>query len=97
MQPYSGRKSTHSGQLERWLGVEMIADLTQNMKGWYGPPIAVHGVPGAVWATADGDFIGPIEAGYEAGPLDRAQDILKRHARREQVRLSNKANRRKRR
>jgi hypothetical protein len=70
--------ATHSDRLERWLGADNVNHLSQLMKGWYGPPIAIRGVPGAVYATGDGDFIGNIRAGWEASSFDRAFDILKR-------------------
>ena len=50
--------STHSQQLERWIGGDTIEHLSRSMNGWYGPPIALAGVPGEVFATGDGDFIG---------------------------------------
>ena len=60
---------THSDRLERWLGAEKVAQMSAAMCNphakWYGKPIAVHGVPGQVYATRDGDFIGAIDAGYE--------------------------------
>ena len=61
---------THSDRLERWLGADQVARVSAAMRGWYGPPIAVHGVPGAVFATRDGDFIGEIRAGQEVGGVD---------------------------
>ena len=70
--------STHSGQLERWLGAEAVKRLTTAMQGWYGPPIALQGVPGAVYATGDGDFIGQITAGEFASSADRFWEITKR-------------------
>jgi hypothetical protein len=51
------------------------------MRGWYGPPIAVHRVPGAVYATGDGDFIGRIRGGQHASALDFADDIIRRFRR----------------
>jgi len=45
---------------------------------WYGPPIAVAGVPGAVFATSDGDFIGKVRDGYEATWRDYAWDFGRR-------------------
>lgn len=71
-------KSTHSGQLERWLGTERTEHLSRAMEGWYGPPIAVQGVPGAVYATKDGDFVGRIDAGIETSALDRMDAIVAR-------------------
>jgi hypothetical protein len=65
--------ATHSGQLERWLGPATIERMSHSMKNWYGPPIAVAGVPGNVWAHKGGDFRGKILAGKEASALDIAQ------------------------
>lgn len=56
--------NTHSQKLERWLGSEVTEQLSQSMRGWYGPPIPVAGVPGHVYACGDGDFCGPIKGGY---------------------------------
>ena len=44
-------RATHSGQLERWLGTEAINTLSEKMANWYGPPIAVAGVPGRMLAA----------------------------------------------
>ena len=71
-------KSTHSARLARWLGEEKVASVSDAMRGWYGPPIALAGVPGAVYATGDGDFVGECRAGWEATTGDRLFDILKR-------------------
>lgn len=83
---------THSDRLERWLGAEKVAQVSRAMCNpaaqWYGKPIAVHGVPGRVYATRDGDFIGAIDAGYEASALDRADDIVRRAVRRERARMA---------
>lgn len=74
-------KSTHSARLARWLGDEVVNDVSESMRGWYGPPIAVHGVPGTVFATGDGDFVGHVNAGFEASVLDRAADVVRRYRR----------------
>ena len=75
-------RATPAMQLERWLGAEKVAQMSYAMCNpaakWYGKPIAVHGVPGRVYAGADGDFCGAIEAGKEASALDRAEGIVKR-------------------
>jgi hypothetical protein len=81
-------KSTHSQRLENWLGVDVVERLSVAMRAgpnrpkWYGPPIAVDGVPGDVWATGDGDFIGHCDAGQFGSGYDRAEDILRRRVRR---------------
>jgi hypothetical protein len=71
-------RSTHSGKLERWLGKEQVEQLSKNMAGWYGPPIAVAGVPGKVFATRDGDFRGPIGRGAFATAQCFAEDVARR-------------------
>lgn len=71
-------RATHSDRLERWLGAGQVAHLSTSMRDWYGPPIALHGVPGTVYACKGGDFIGEVRAGWEASAMDRAQDVLRR-------------------
>lgn len=51
------------------------------MKGWYGKPIALSGVPGNVYVGADGDFCGSIRNGYEATGLDYVEEAFTRLAR----------------
>ena len=58
--------STHAAKLERWLGAEATAQLSENVRTWYGPPIPVAGVPGKVYACKGGDFRGRIDVGIEA-------------------------------
>jgi hypothetical protein len=48
------------------------------MVDWYGPPIALAGVPGAVWAHRGGDFHGRIRSGEFLSGLDWAVSRLKR-------------------
>ena len=79
---------THSQQLERWLGTEHVEHLSRSMKDWYGPPIAIQGVPGKVWAAKGGDFVGPIEAGYEASAYDRFEEQHKRELRVRRARMA---------
>jgi hypothetical protein len=71
------RRSPHSGRLERWLGADKIEHLVENMRGWYGPPIYLHDVPGAVRITPDGDFIGDFDRGFCASALDVIADQAK--------------------
>jgi len=73
--------STHSSRLERWLGKDNVEQLSQKMKGWYGPPIAVAGVPGKVFIGKDGDFIGRISVGKFASAQDIAEGIIRRFLR----------------
>jgi hypothetical protein len=48
------------------------------MRGWYGSPICVRDVPGSVWITRDGDFVGQFDRGYFASAYDAFEDHLKR-------------------
>lgn len=68
--------STHSGKLERWLGKDACENLSTAMKDWYGPPIAVSGVPGKVYAHKGGDFRGSIYNGAFASTRDRLDELL---------------------
>ena len=85
-------RHTHSDRLERWLGADKVAQLSAAMCNrdakWYGKPIAVHGVPGLVYATKDDNFIGAIDAGYEVSAIDRAEDIIRRHHRMQRARMA---------
>jgi hypothetical protein len=69
-----GGRSVNASRLERWLGRETTEHLSQNMRDWYGPPIAVSGVPGAVYIHKGGDFRGVLRAGYEATLQDWLAD-----------------------
>lgn len=71
-------KSVHSGRLERWLGLERIEQLSNNMKGWYGPPINLLDCPGSVWMSGDGDFVGDFDRGF----FDCAADSMERYLKR---------------
>ena len=78
------RRSIHSGRLERWLGKEKIERLADNMRNgggpgekWYWNPINIRDVPGSVWITGDGDFVGDFERGW----FDTALDSFRRHTR----------------
>lgn len=63
-------KPIHAGRIERWLGAEKVKHLQQCMRGWYGRPICLLDVPGSVWITADGDFIGTFNRGSYMSALD---------------------------
>lgn len=58
--PRTRYSAPHSARLERWLGPEQLANLSRAMRDWYGPPIAVGNVPGALYALKGGDFMGPF-------------------------------------
>ena len=73
--------TTHATHLERWLGRDNVEQLSRSMRGWYGPPIHVRGVPGNIVVGGDGDFRGKIRAGFEMSALDRAEDLLRRFRR----------------
>lgn len=76
-----GVRHTHSDQLERWLGASEVERVSRSMRHWYGPPVALAGVPGKVFATRGGEFVGPIHAGRFVNGMDLALERLKRAAR----------------
>ena len=83
--------STHSQRLERWLGAEAVARVSEAARGWYGPPIALHGVPGTVKVCGDGDFVGRISEGFLCSARDRLEALgrrLRRAARRQRHTLN---------
>jgi hypothetical protein len=69
---------THSDRLERWLGADAVQRVSDAMVPWYGPPIPLGGVPGAVYATKGGEFIGHCDAGHFGSAFDRAEDRIRR-------------------
>lgn len=70
---------THTGHLERWLGADVVEHTHQVFKDWYGPPVALHGVPGNVYCTAGGQFVGRIDAGHELSAMDVAEAVIARN------------------
>jgi hypothetical protein len=75
------RVSTHSQRIDRWLGNGEAQRISDGMKGWYGPPIPIFGVPGNVYATGGvygGDFCGRINGGYFTDLADYATARFKR-------------------
>lgn len=81
-------RPVHPDRLERWLGPEQVANISRAMREgggpsqrWHGGPIHVQGVPGEVWATADGDFIGHLRAGEEATRREWMEDTFRRRRR----------------
>lgn len=71
-------KPIHAQRIERWLGAEKIAHLESCMRGWYGRPICLLDVPGSVWITADGDFVGTFNRGGFGSALDALEDYMRR-------------------
>lgn len=65
--------ATDLKKLERWMGQEPMDRLAQAMRGWYGAPIGVGGVPGNVRVGADGDFSGRITEGEYCSGWDRLE------------------------
>jgi len=71
-------RPAHAGQVERWLGAAKVKHLQDCMRGWYGRPICLLDVPGSLWITADGDFVGHVRGGFAASAYDWAEDRLRR-------------------
>jgi hypothetical protein len=70
-------KPTNSQHLEKWLGGEVVEQLSRNMRDFYFP-IAVAGVPGNVYAMPGGDFCGKILTSGEASAVDRLGESVRR-------------------
>jgi len=73
-------KPVHSGDLERWLGTSVVEHLSQSMRGWYGPPIAVANTLGTLYVAGDGDFYGKLKAGRSSSLLDLMADRVRQAA-----------------
>lgn len=76
------RGTPHAGKMERWLGKDNVQRLSEQFREWYGPPVALGGVPGNVYVTAGGEFIGHIDVGDEITHEDMAAAIVRRESRR---------------
>lgn len=72
---------THAGRLERWLGAEEVARTSVAFRHWYGPPVALGSVPGNVFVTAGGEFVGRIAVGDELTQLDLIEAVVRKHER----------------
>ena len=68
---------TNPNHLETWLGKDQVDLLSKNMDKFYWP-IALHGVPGKVYAMPGGGFSGRISVGEVTSALDRADALAKR-------------------
>jgi hypothetical protein len=84
--PIDRHTPVNASQVERWLGPEAFARLQQGTKNWYGPPIAVAGIPGRVYAGRDGTFTGKINVGGFASAQDKYHEVMRRIQR--SIRLS---------
>lgn len=68
-------------KMDRWLGAENVAALSQQFSAWYGPPVPVGGIPGNVWVTAGGEFAGHIDVGNELTHVDLVEALIRRQER----------------
>ncbi len=66
-------------RVERWLGHDKVLHLQDCMRGWYGSPINLVDVPGSVWITKDGEFVGKFAHGFFASAYDYFADYLRRN------------------
>ncbi len=64
--------------LENWLGIDKVKKLSDSMLTWYGPPIAIQGVPGNVMVHAGGNFSGRVLAGSEVSAIERAETLMRK-------------------
>lgn len=84
-------KGTHSDKLDRWLGKGQTEVYSHMFRDWKGPPVALAGVPGAVFVAPGGDFCGPIEGGGFANLIDFAEQrqrrVLRKYIERQRSKL----------
>jgi hypothetical protein len=66
------QRSPHGARLERWLGADVVANLSLSMRDWYGPAIGVGAVPGRIYAHKGGDFSGILKSGQVLNGVDWA-------------------------
>lgn len=85
-------RPTHADRLDRWLGKGQTEVYSEMFRDWYGPPVALAGVPGAVYVTGGGDFVGPIRGGGLANLIDFAEQRQRRVLRNWMRRQSRTAN-----
>lgn len=72
-------RSTHSQRLETWLGVDGVKQISDAMRGYHADiAIPVANVPGRVYVTRDGDFVGGIKGGYYGDLWGLMQDRARR-------------------
>lgn len=71
-------RTPNMSRAERWIGAGHLEHMSHAMKDWPGPPIVVHGVPGALFVHGGGNYSGHVEAGEFGNVYDRAEDILRR-------------------
>lgn len=76
---FSPLNPAQASTVERWLGAEKIRHLQNCMKGWYGRPICLLDVPGSLWITADGDFVGHVNGGYFGSAMDYFEAKIRRY------------------
>jgi hypothetical protein len=77
-----GRAPTQAiptARIERWLGADKVEHLQRTMRGWYGSPINICDLPGSVWITAQGDFVGKFNHGSFGSACDVFRDHLARN------------------
>lgn len=67
----------HTQRLERWFGKETVANLSESMRDWYGPPVPVANTHGALYVRRGGEFVGRFEGGYFASLADYAAHRLR--------------------
>lgn len=71
-------KHVHSQRLERWLGTEKVEQLSRNFRDWYGPPVNLTDVPGSVWVTKGGEFVGNFDRGFAVSAVEALDTWVKR-------------------
>jgi len=69
---------TPESRIERWLGPELVCQMSENFRHWQGPPVGIVGVPGGVSIGRGGEFVGPIKGGQFGNLVDFSEQRVKR-------------------
>jgi len=69
-------------RVSRWLGQDLVENIEQNMKHWYGPPIPIATPMGSLYAKKGGDIVGKLQGGYYYGLADYTAEKFKAASRR---------------
>jgi len=74
-------KPIHSQRIERYLSAAVAEPLSQSMRGWHGPPIALATEHGRVWVGGDGEFRGTLREGAFGSLADWMEAKVRRTVR----------------
>lgn len=72
-----GLRPIPRARIERWLGADKAGYLSDQFRTWYGPPVCLLDVPGSVWLSAGGEYVGHLPVGQFASVFDVLHDHIR--------------------